>query len=339
MNFLKKNVLLIVMTALFVALLGGSLWILQNKIAERKGVEDEYFQKIEERKTLWGKKPYPSTKNVELIRQNMEEESEMTAHALKTLEQSSLSFEPTTGPKCYTDLVQATRSMGELLAQQGVKAPLQFKFGFHRYLAGGQRPPETEDTPMLQKQARVIRELMEIVANSRISELVSFRRAEFEDEDKVKPPVHHPATEPLISSYGDFRCVDLPGYPYTVMPFEISFKSDMEGFRSFLNNLAHSKFIFIPRIMNIENEKKDAMPVKPSATLGGPPPLPDGIVAPTIEQATDPDTLPFVMGEDQLLVGMRIEWFEFRVDKENKGNKEKGGKPDARGRRGGRSGT
>ena len=327
MNFLKKNIVFVGMLGVFILLLIGCFYMLNRKIEESKSIRVELDQKTEERVALWAKKPFPSEKNVELIQKNVKSIKELTDEALKILKQSSLSFESLRGTQCATELNKAARRMGERLNAGGIKIPTLYKFGFDRYLVAKAKPPEEEDTPMLQKQASVIEELVNLLAKSKISELVSIRRTEFEEERKMKPPIYNPQTDPLISSNGEFRYVDVAAYPYKVMPFEIVFKGDTDALRTFLNELSCSKLVFIPRIMTIDNEKKEAMTVRPAATTASvtapgsapaaPPKaqVPAGVVLPTGTALLDPERLPIVMGQENLSIGMRIEWFEFRGDK------------------------
>ncbi|MEK7757718.1 MAG: hypothetical protein AAB385_10955, partial [Planctomycetota bacterium] len=58
---------------------------------------------------------------------------------------------------------------------------------------------------------------------------------------------------------GEFAYLDLPSYLYATMPFEMEFWCVTDSLRKFLNDLAVSPYVFLPRIMTIENEKKDSM--------------------------------------------------------------------------------
>jgi len=220
--------------------------------------------------------------------------------------------------------LEARRRMTELLFQNDIKFPNKFQFGFDRYDV---RPPDDNDTPMIQKQLKIVEELVRLLAEARFQEVFSIDRVEFENSRSssvVSRTTPSPTSlDPLISMDGKFNYVDLPAYIYSVMPFELEVLGDTNSLRTFLNAMARSRYILLLRILSIENEKKEASTGKEwntrkpsSEAASGKPSLPQPGNAPEgISEITrvDPEELPFVFGEEKIKVKMRIEWFEFRL--------------------------
>ncbi|MBI4024908.1 MAG: hypothetical protein HY360_07995 [Verrucomicrobia bacterium] len=333
MNFIKKNVLLLAMFLAFFALLAVSLYFLKNKIAERGEVESDLDAKITARAQLWNRRPaFPSKKNVEIVCSNVVIQTALVAEVLKPLRQVQFSFDILEGLTAQNEINITCRRLSDMLKERQVKHPDKFQFGFGRYTP---YPPKKQDTPMIQKQLRLVEELIKLAANAPFHELISFRRVEFEDAHAAAPAKsRNPQEEPLISMGGEFAALDLTGsgYLYAIMPFEMEFWCVTDSLRKFLNDLAASPNIFLPRIMNIENEKKEPMSgsqgaaaaavTRPAAVLAPVAAPPRGMAFPASKTGAatnpiekprvDPTQLPFVMGQERIKVGMRIEWLEFR---------------------------
>ena len=333
MNFIKKNIFFLCIFGGFTLLLGGSLFLLHRQTQECQTVEEDLRQKSEQRRNLWNRKIFPSNENVTLVRKNAEEAAALVGETSKVLRGEPLQFEEIPGSQCKENIFKVRREMLELLVDKNqIKLPDKFQFGFDRYEV---QPPRNADTPMLQKQLHIVQELIQLVAEARFQEISLIRRVEFEPppttttggrsssaESASRPPTSSPSTEPLLSMYGKFEYVNLPDYIYSVMPFELEVHGDTNALRNFLEALARAPHVFLPRIINIENEKKAAVTGKEeikmrgkqeprSMTRGrGVPSLPSG-GAPDKANFEDPSELPYVLGEEKIKVGMRIEWLEF----------------------------
>ncbi len=316
MDFLKKYLPVLALVGGFVALSIPSFFLLRNKISQRESVKVMLDDKIKERQALWDRKPFPSKENVELIKKGAKAQSEKIEAILSLLQQSHVAFPQKSGSEVKEQLVVAWRRMTQILDEGQVKHPEKFQFGFERY---NNVPPKDVDTPFIQTQLEIVEELMKLLAKARIPELLSIRRVIFEDAPKSDPkaPVSSPGHwEPVVSSGGKFAIVESPEYLYKVFPFEMEFWCDTDSLRSFLNSVAVSKHVFLTRVLNIENEKKDpilasAIPVPPGTS-----PAAGGVPAAKVDpKSIDPFQLPFVMGMERIKVGMRIEWLDFLPEK------------------------
>lgn len=320
MNFIKKHSLILSITTAFLALLAGTLFLLDRKIHKQEAVSEDLEQKVKARNDLWNRKPFPSEENINLIRKNTEEIKNAVKDALKILSQGSLSFERITGSRAKADLLEGRRRMADVLSQKNIKFPNKFQFGFDRYDV---RPPDDQDTPLIQKQLKIIEELIKLIGDSGFTEVTAIRRVEFEGTQiKTTTP---PVLGPLISTPDKFEYVDNSSYIYSMMPFELEVWGDMAALRDFLNVIAHSQYIFLPKIIKIDNEKKEAITGRESTTQSNSKkssaktsvtPRSNNVApASTVTNElpkVDPATLPFVMGDERIKMSIRIEWIEFR---------------------------
>ncbi|MDD2707749.1 MAG: Amuc_1100 family pilus-like protein [Verrucomicrobiae bacterium] len=351
MKFIQQNAVLLLIFSVFLLLLGGSCWLLKMKVNESNAVKIQLEDKRNLRASLLGSAPFPREDNINAVRKQTELENKLLDKALSILVTESVEFEEMDSLQFSKELITTRLKMSEDLRDKGVKlGDNNFQFGFDRY---ERMPARREFTPMLKKQLQVVQELMSICAANRLFEIKSVRRVEFEEQALAlmtsaaggrsgsgrgtPPPPAFKPTGPLISTGGRLEMVDAPGYLYSTMPFELKVVAEAETFRSFLNDLCHSKFIFLPRLVLIENEKKEPLAANiktaiPGSGGGAPPtgvfpmpsqprgntpgagkkPTPDGM--PEINRAIDPSKLPNVLGDERITVTMIVEWLAFRTD-------------------------
>jgi hypothetical protein len=342
MDFIKKNAVLSGMIAGFVVLLGLGAFMLNSKVAERETVAAELQTKKDEYEQLMSRKPTPDLKNVESAKKYKELLAAGLQEPLSRLKQSFLSFDPIKENECKQRIIDTRDRIDKMLennevlvASRTAGSTAVFHYGFDRYATA---IPKMEDTPMLQKQLKIVEELMKYAGEAKVTQILQVNRVEFEKDaapagsrpTRATParPVgaaakqRSPSTEPLISMGDEFLYVSNPGYLYSTMPFEIEIKCTSEALRDFLNKLAQSPFVFLPRIVTIENESKGNVIAHaasgPGSRGGG------------LEQKNSgdgsllPDQHEKVFGYELLKVAMRVEWLEFGPEEvSNKSDQKK----------------
>ena len=171
--------------------------------------------------------------------------------------------------------------------------------------------------------------MVKLGASAPFQEFLSIRRVEFEEPSATKSGSNHSPfsnpPEPLIALRNEFIYLDSPHYIYSIMPFELEFTCDSEALRHFLNALTGSPLIWIPRIIHIENDRKEALGGKKEAlsktmsSKASGRSLPRETVAKENQAKgeivkMDPTDLPYVMGgpDEKIKVSLRIDWLEFR---------------------------
>ncbi len=338
MNFLRKNALLLGMSATFIVLLLGSLYFLKGKVEELGLVKQEVENKKAAREGLWREKPFISLRTVDLIRSNAVEGMSLASEALKPLHQSSISVQPMDRLKWKEDLFAACNRMSQQLKKANIKHNPDQKFGFQAYANAA--PSRDQDTVLLQKQLKIVEELVGLCAKafSKNDEIHSIQRMEFEKFPHAGRELGlSPINQPLISMGKHFAYINAPGYLYSTMPFEMEVTCTTEGFRNFLNILLRSKHVFLVRLFTVVNIEKGPRPNKfetkgtaasaPTASSpeGAEPSQPQ---PPPKQEAVDMIKRPFEFGKKELIkVSMRIEWLEFneeRAVKERGKGKKKG---------------
>lgn len=330
MNFIRKHILLISIIAGFILLLIGCVMLLMNQYNE----SIETAQKLDEmqgkRDELLNLQVHLTPQNVKKMMDNVKAQQTEIEKSVKLFSQG-VTVKPMNGNEFYNFKYNVFKDLLGKLRQKFIAVPDRFQFGFETYQ---NKPPEDAHTPTLQKQLEIIRELMLICANSQIEEIKDVNRVEFEAQGEGSSD-HNASKEPFLSLGSDFTNVENPGdnYLYSVMPFDLELLCSPESLRAFLNELAKSKYLLIPRIMKVDNPQKDKL----TATKNGekqPTQAPSNTEADIEamlngrrkqqkaegekEQIVDPIAAPFVIGDpkEKITVKIRINWLEMQTPSE-----------------------
>jgi hypothetical protein len=313
MDFIKKNALLVGMVVAFVALLGGSLFLLKMKIDEDLKTEDDLNQKLQERRDLWSRDPYPSESNIDVIKNALKVREELSNSIKTSLNAPTLSFPKVQGSEFQKSLFNVQAELAEKLKQQAVSIPEKFQFGFDAY---ENKRPEEADTPNLQKQLKIVEELVDLCAKARIAKLNSIRRDEFEERKQApsspaggrssgsstprdyKPGP--PSKEPLISPGSELFNVESKEHIYSIMPFKLEIECDTDSLRNLLNLIARSQYVFITRAVHVENVRRENVKAVPP-------------IEPKPGEDPDIEAMQPVMGglDEKLEVGILVNFIEF----------------------------
>ncbi|MBR3582284.1 MAG: Amuc_1100 family pilus-like protein [Kiritimatiellae bacterium] len=174
----RKHMPLIVGGAVSLVLLlgaGSFLFVQQGGYAEKIESMDSVGTKL---KKLTDRKPFPSASNVNRLDSQLE---------VYTAYQDSLFSSMSKGQEAVgtVDQDRFRRLLAESLTKlirearaQSVAIPVQFPFGFQRYVAGSL--PDPDEMPRLMSQLQGVTQLCHILYESGISELLGVERTEFE---------------------------------------------------------------------------------------------------------------------------------------------------------------
>ncbi len=333
MNFIKKNIVFVGILGAFVLLLGGNIYLLIKMFQKHESVTQQFEEKKQTLARLRNRKPFPSQENVKTIREGAKEEASLVDELLKPMREKTSVASPMEGYKCKVEIQKAQQKMLYQLEKNGVQCPPRFYFGFERYQESA---PKDEHTPLILKQLAAVEELVSLAVQSHILEIRLIRRTEFEDSPRVDK-IWNPEAEPLVSMGDEVNYIDVPGYLYTLMPFVLDVDCDTKALRSFLNALARSPYLFLPRVIQIENYKKAPIDEKAgrkikmdvfklqmtsdsmkelSSTGDGK----SGVTSPATTNETvvvNSIALPYVLGQERIKVLIRIDWAEFRLEKQS----------------------
>jgi hypothetical protein len=345
MNFIKRNVLLLSILGGFLILFGVSVFLLINKIAESKAVIEELTSKKTDRENLWQWSTFLSEENVKKIKNNAQAQEEETQKILKFFSQSVVPAKQMKGVDFQKAKFNTLNELRKLLTRSFVAIPDKYKyqFGFETYSL---HPPDDKNTPLLEKQLEIVRELMDLCCKAQVEEIKQVKRVEFESVTGNQPN-HDIDNEPLVSLGDDFSYFDNAGtdYLYSSMPFDIEIYCVPESLRSFLNSMSHSKYLLIPRIIKIDNEKKERVsasekekenrrskgdesePSPRAKRSGSNSNASSSAVDKKKEEMVDPLSAPLLVGDERITVRMRIDWLEMAQNQEPLGKPGQPPKP------------
>lgn len=175
----KKNIgFVIVLALLGFACLGAAVFAYVSFSSDATVKEDLQMSRSQYQQ-LMGKTPFPSSPNVDVMKDNLRELDELSQQWINSLMVGQI--EPLYLQRAeFPPLVE--RKMNELwesAAKNKVELPESFAFGFKEYIAG--KVPITNDIPRLTVQLETIYNLASTLFDSKISSLVNVEREVFEN--------------------------------------------------------------------------------------------------------------------------------------------------------------
>jgi hypothetical protein len=229
-----------------------------------------------------------------------------------------LPLNPLTEVQFQDTLRDTVQRVSAKAAANGMKLPEKFYMGFDQYQG---EPPRREAAPALGRELKAIESIVVRLAESHVNSLTKLERIPL-PEETAKQKAGDGAKD-LKGGRGAKDGRQLA----SKAPFEVSFVSTQNAFRTAFNNIVSSKEqFFIPRLVEIRNEK-DKGPLKsdsssnplPPAASAPPGSLPEPASnAPTGSQpATHADAgasqpeLRYLVGEEKIEVTLWLELVNF----------------------------
>lgn len=279
--------------------------------------------------SLYDKNPFPSHKNFELERANIESvRTELTALQAALGEGQ---VEPSgQNPAQFVNLFFETqRGLLSKATVATITVPKNFDFGFGRHMAGNL--PAPQDVPRLTQQLKVVETLCNILYDAKISKLSGIARQEFEvDATANAAPAPKPAPgrgKPVVAAPMDLKnIVDASagvvpqGQLFGKWHFAIQFSGRESAVMNTLNGLARSPmFVVVTRLTIQGDEKlfsrKESVAVKAGADE-----------PPEVKQAPKSKDYRIVSGRDaQMDVKLELDVYQFAKPQANEAAKQPGG--------------
>ncbi len=293
--------------------LGYLLWSAKSRYEDVSG---QYQEQADLYGRLNSSPIYPSQKNLQLIEAQRKEHQEAVATIQKNLSTNEIPVEPITELQFQDRLRESVNRLTAAMTAKEMKFDEKFYMGFAQYQS---QPPRPEAAPALGRQLKAIEQVMNFLVTNNARVLTKLERTPLpEESDDYKAP-----------ESGDKRSKEL----IARHPFEIGFTADHASFHSVLNAIVSSKTQFyIPRLIDVKNEKDkgpvrgetaltpDVAPPPPPSGTGSPPPTapaPPGAGArlpgapPVAPGAAPLPQISFIVGDEKVDVGMRIEIVDF----------------------------
>lgn len=174
----RRHILAMVVGGLLLLLFLGVGYLLFLKIKDYRAADSQLQGTLNQQQELYNRSPFPSPDNIAREQANQAVYKEEFAKLLKLLSEAQM--EPVEQkPAAFND--QFWKILKELKAEaksKNVELPEEFAFGFQRHMAGN-LPPHP-DVPRLTQQLLIMQSLCHLLFESKITELKSVIREEFE---------------------------------------------------------------------------------------------------------------------------------------------------------------
>ena len=177
MNWRKYTTLIVGCSISLLLLIAGVVFLIKYQ-SDYKQTKNQLNSAREQLDRLNRRKPYPSQENIALQQQNLEHISAAFSNLVAGLSKGQIAPEPLEPAGFAPMLEEMVRSFYKKASDNGIKLPESMNLGFARYAAGDL--PAREAIPRLIVQLKTIRNVCEILFNSRISELKSVEREVFD---------------------------------------------------------------------------------------------------------------------------------------------------------------
>ena len=192
----------------------------------------------------------------------------------------------------------------------GVTVPPNFYYSFSRYLNTN---PGDEKTVVLTKQLLGIEEIANILINAPVKGIQTVRRTYEEDESSGNTNGTNASRTDKDGLGG--HAMSTGDGTYTDYPFEIEFEATSDTLRKVVNDLLQSPYVFVIRIVTIQNSRLTSPQISDLDRLAGPSNSASvadsspGAVAANAKSVQGPQ---FLFGGETLHVKLRISMIEWK---------------------------
>lgn len=308
MNWIRNNTFLAAFLAVMVLGIGGLTYLLIDSMGRYDQVAQDYDTQVKELKRLQALKPFPDQANLAAY----QEVKKTYKQAVDELRAKLAAFEPAPetpppGPTQFQDRLRRVVDDVTKAAQlANVAYPDDFYLGFERYRNS---LPDAVATPLLSRQLDNIQELVGILIKERVDRITAVKRVVLPQESgggaaPVFTPARSQNNKPGANAAGAAELV-------SKLPVVLEFTGPSGCARNTLNDISHSKRLFVVRAIQVKNES-DKGPVRgqdPTQAGGA------GAVAAGDPNATTTDAasqkgtpaLRYVVGQERLNVVERVE--------------------------------
>lgn len=154
---------------------GALLFMQQGAYTEKNGSMESVGQKL---KRLTDRKPFPSAANVEMLDEQLEVYTSYQEDLFARMREGQETVGTVDQDRFRKLLAENLMKLIREARAKSVAIPVQFPFGFHRYVAGSL--PDPDEMPRLMSQMQGVSQICHILYDAGISELLGVERTEFE---------------------------------------------------------------------------------------------------------------------------------------------------------------
>lgn len=312
MDWIKQNKFLSGFLLVLLIVGGGLGFLAFSAKSQYDAVYLDYQAKALELNGLQTQQPYPEEANVKKM-QEVQKAHQATIEALhKDLAKAQIPIKPLTPEKFQDNLREAVRRVTARAAERNVTVKEDLYLGFGAYQGV---PPKPEAAAPLGRMLEAVELAVNILLDSRITELSDIKRDPLPEEGVSSPASDTTAKQPQRDKDKDKGSSLVRRHG-----FEVQFVSAEAPFRQFLNGLVTSKQqFFIPASISIvspEMEKGPAKSETASGEVSSTPPAvasadPNAPVPTTAVSTAATPALKFVVGDEKLKITVRVEVVDF----------------------------
>lgn len=264
MMWLKRNLVALLASLVFLGLIGGCVyWLIQTQSHQRT-VQQEFDTRKTEYERLIRNTIAPTRNNVDTLETQTEQLNEYYQKLLNTHPRGIKEY-PTMQPWEFKGHLEAQiNRLTRYCEQNQVAVPAGMTFGFGRYSAD-KAPPKLEVTPKLLHQLDLAERIIKLLVESRVTEIRSLKRTFIDVEGE--------GSDPERVAGGVWK--QDPAFVFESQVFEVEFRSTFDQFRNVLNTFCRStNVVILVRSVNVDTEVAQAgepREATPSAAAGGSP--------------------------------------------------------------------
>jgi hypothetical protein len=303
MNWIRNNPFIAGFVGVLIVCTGLLGFLIFTASGKYSGVRDEYAAQAAELKRLQALSPYPEQANFDKLKAQKDEYVSKINGLIDSVAAMQLPPEQTT-PEQFQDQLRAAVTAASARGQQnGTQLFDKFYLGFEDYQS---KPPKAEAASPLGRQLHAMELAIGIILDARPAGITAIKRQRLAQEGAATAatspspvPAAQPAKKPLVSSSS----------------LEVDLLLGQSQLRSILNQLAaETKQMLVVRSLEIKNEK-DKGPTLAEATAApatAGQPVADAATAQNgVQPAPSAQALRFVVGDEKLLVALKIDIMEF----------------------------
>jgi hypothetical protein len=196
-------------------------------------------------------------------------------------------------------------------ATHGIVVPKNFYYGFSRYLNTN---PAEDATAVLKRQQIGIGTIANILISAPVKAIVVIRRSAEEDAPGDNANRENSGTPGPTDILPSMRSVEAPGGVYTAYPFEFEFDTDTESFRTVINQIMQSEYVFVVRSIQVQNQKLESPKVSDLDRMAGvntQTSLISSSPGAVAQQSAPTIGIQYLFGDETLHVRMRVDLIDW----------------------------
>lgn len=240
MNWIKRNVALLLGALVALALVGLSAVYLVGRMSADKKAASEYEKTIADYKKIMSSDPFPTDENIQRTR----EESEFLKGVISRIKPLLVQQrEPELEPQAFQALLSTT--VDELTTRaEGIGVELRSKYAFTFEAQRSMAEFPTNSILPLTIQLREVAAICNLLFDAKIHSLDALRRVQAYSGEPVRSDSHLSNKITVTNRVGTTDLV--------ITPYQVSFRGFSSELSSVLEGLQNSPIFFVVKTINIQ---------------------------------------------------------------------------------------